>query len=339
MRAVASIEQAVHDLFQDIDEEAFDRLADRLDENVELADEITGEWLRGKQRVAAYLQASKGVVTDIHSRLSSVSARWLTDSVGLATFSAQQHYSLDVLEHDERLTGTALFAIRERRPARLLLLHLGTWSLADHHEPPAPESPRLTGDTAARTILGERLRQARLDADLSLRALADRAGVSASLLSQLERGVTEPNLSSLRRIATALGTSVGRLVDPVETPRTDGVQVIRSDARRRVDIPDSPLRAELLVPDGGRELEAWIGTLPPADGSDARPRRHPRDEFILILEGRMKVTHAGGEMLLETGDAVYIHAEANHRLATTESSGVRFLSVIPLGATKDRPRE
>jgi transcriptional regulator with XRE-family HTH domain len=338
VRAVASIEQALHELFQDIDQEAFDRLAARLDEAVELADEITGEWLRGKRRVAAYLRASKGVVTNIHSRISAVSARWLTESVGLATFSAQQHYSLDVLQHNETLTGSALFALSDDRPARLLLLHLGTSSPAGHDADPE-QAPAASDLPRTPSTLGERLRRERLDARLSLRALAEQAGVSASLLSQLERGIVEPNLSSVRRIASALGTSVGHLADASNEGDAEEIEVTRVGARRLVDLPDSPLRAELLVRDGGRRLEVWIGILPAATDPHLRSRQHPRDEFILVLEGRMQLQQRGRETWLESGDAVYIRAGAEHRLASGGNEPLRFLSVIPLAEPRPHPPE
>ncbi len=61
--------------------------------------------------------------------------------------------------------------------------------------------------------LGGRIRSLRIDKNLSLKQLSERASVSVSMLSELERNSVDPSLKSLRKIAQALGVSVGYLVD------------------------------------------------------------------------------------------------------------------------------
>jgi transcriptional regulator with XRE-family HTH domain len=333
MKAVASIEQALMELFTNLDREDFDGVASRLDDDVELADEITGEWLRGKERVAAYLRASKGVVTDVQSRISSLSTRWLTGTVGLATFTARQHYSLDIVPRDEMLTGTALFGFPDGGPVTLLLLHLGTPAPArESLEVAGPHWPEKTVSAAARTTttLGERLRSERKQANLSLRALADRAGVSASLLSQVERGKVDPNLASLRRIADGLSVSIVRLIDDNGGAEQPESRIVRASHRRRIELPDSLLVCEFLVPDVDRTMEVWIGTLQPSASASLPPRSHDQDEFLLVLEGLMRLEYGGADLLLESGDSAYVRHGEPHRFTSGSDEPLRFLSALAL---------
>src|ERR671916_176805 len=79
-------------------------------------------------------------------------------------------------------------------------------------------------------LFGTRVRQLRDAMDLSLRDLAERTGVSAPMLSQVERGETSPTLAVAERIATGLELSLSQLL---RLDETDGVSVVRAAERRR----------------------------------------------------------------------------------------------------------
>src|SRR4051795_9476163 len=84
--------------------------------------------------------------------------------------------------------------------------------------------------SAGNRSFGLRLRTLREGMDLSLRDLADRSGVSAPMLSQVERGETRPTLAVAERIAFGLELSLSQLL---RLDETDGVAVVRTDERRR----------------------------------------------------------------------------------------------------------
>ena len=67
--------------------------------------------------------------------------------------------------------------------------------------------------TADDILIGRSLRETRRRQGMTLRAVADRAGVTESFLSQVERDIASPSIATLRRIATALGTTIGTLLD------------------------------------------------------------------------------------------------------------------------------
>ena len=194
---IAMAETALARLLQLMDKEDWEQLVGMLADEVELADELTATWLRGRDRVAAYLRAQTGVVTDIHSNASDTAARRLGGDDVLVTFNLRQRYRLDGAERVEHTTGCAIFRNEGDQPV-LTLLHLGETAHADDADgdfvQTTPDEPEA---------VGERIRALREATGLSLRALATASKLSASFLSQVERSQVDPSVSSLRRVAAA----------------------------------------------------------------------------------------------------------------------------------------
>jgi transcriptional regulator with XRE-family HTH domain len=106
---------------------------------------------------------------------------------------------------------------------------------------------------------GTRIRHLREAMDLSLRDLAERSGVSAPMLSQVERGETSPTLSVAERIAGGLELNLSQLV---RLDEGDGVSVVRADERRRGGGPRH--RYEVLTPPlPGLRAEVSLHSLAP----------------------------------------------------------------------------
>lgn len=329
MKTIETIENAVVEFFADLDAERFERVAERLDPNVELADELTGEWLRGAERVGAYLRAQTDIVTDVTSRLSSLSSRWLGDDLGLVTFIARQRYRLDSVPREETLTGAAIFSFTSSEP-RLLLFHLGEPATAREPDANAPGEALRAQEPRTRALgtVGGALRQLRGERGLSLRALGARSGLSPSFLSQIERGVADPSITSLRRLAEALNISILALLGE---PRGDAAMVdriVRRHFRRRVVLPDSGLAHELLTSDARRRLEVRIETLEPGVASSGTPRAHTGEEFLLVLEGALKLAYGEEEAQLHPGDSVTIDARMPHRLEAVGGTPLRVLMAV-----------
>lgn len=325
MRSTETIDAALRDLFAKLDAEQFDAVAERLDASVELADEITGEWLRGVDRVGGYLRVQRDIVTDVTSKIDSIQSSLVTDRLGLVTFMAHQRYRLGGDPKTETLTGSALFAMEDEGDWLLRLLHLG--------EPSATtEETRNSGEPGGETkekpktpeeSLGALMRGARSARGLSLRALGERTDLSPSLLSQIERGLSEPSLASLRRIADALGMSVGDLLG--EAPAAPPGALVRRTTRRRALSPDIGALHELLSPEGDR-LDARIVTLDAGVVSTSHAPHEGR-EFVFVVEGPLQLVINGEEMIAFTGDAATVDASRHHKIAATEQAPARFLWV------------
>ena len=319
MRATESIDAAVRTLFEHLDAEAWDTLAEGLHPDAELADELTGEWLRGRERVAAYLRAQRGIVAGIESRMRSLETRWIVPDVGLATFVLEQGYRFDGAARHEHLTGSVIFTFEDGRE-ELLLFHLGAQAV-----------PRES-DTAAATplapeSLGEALRRHRTAARLSLRALGERTGLSASFLSQVERGAAEPSVASLVRLAEALALPLAEMLGTAPGRGRIADRVVRADDRRRVAVPASGLDLELLTDPGAHALEVTVFEL--AGDAAAQPARAERGErFLYVLEGRMRVTCQGEQVVLDRGDALTVAAGVGYAIEPESGAGLRCLSAL-----------
>jgi transcriptional regulator with XRE-family HTH domain len=192
------------------------------------------------------------------------------------------------------------------------------------------------GRTVARTIaangaVGARIRALREGLDLSLRDLADRSGVSAPMLSQVERGETSPTLAVAERIAGGLDLSLSQLL---RLDEGDGVDVVRKAERRKGGARGH--RYEVLTPPRpGQRAEVSFHELRPGAataGPDDPPRHEPgARETTVVLEGRLRLHCGGVEHELAEGDAVTFDADLPHHFENPGPEPARFYAVVAAG--------
>jgi transcriptional regulator with XRE-family HTH domain len=154
------------------------------------------------------------------------------------------------------------------------------------------------------TDFGGRVRALRKERQLTTEKLAELAGVSAGLISQVERGHGNPSFATLVQLAHGLQLPVGQLLQPHEAERV----VVRKEERRRLDshglAPGDGGVYELLTPDLNGALEAnWVVT-PPGYDTSATPYRHNGEEFGIVLSGTKDVYLDGVQHRLRAGDSI-----------------------------------
>ena len=193
--------------------------------------------------------------------------------------------------------------------------------------------------------IGSRIRQRRNELDLSVRELARRSGLSASFISQLERGKTKVSLDSLRNIAEQLDVSIQYFFtqpEPVisflqddipcdddEDRRDEYSPVVRAGCRPRMFFPDSGVSYEMLMTDLNREMEAIYGKLSPGTGNVARRLRKPTEELIFVLSGALRIGLNDKEYVLRPGDSIYFEGDDLQLLAcASETDDAIWISVI-----------
>jgi transcriptional regulator with XRE-family HTH domain len=168
------------------------------------------------------------------------------------------------------------------------------------------------------TDLGARVRALRRERGLTLKGLGRLAGLSHPFLSQVERGLARPSVSSVERIAAALDVSVARLWSP---PRQgEAVQLVRSDEGVR----DEDGLRELPVAAGGTTLQEW-----------SSPHRRWPDELevqdgevvIYVARGIVEVDLDGSIQVLTEGDTLRYDGSIPHRLRRTGGTQTRALIV------------
>ncbi len=173
--------------------------------------------------------------------------------------------------------------------------------------------------------LGARIRSLREARNLPLRHLAEEAGVSESFLSQVERGVANPSVASLRRVAEALGESVGALF---EGPMLAG-QVVRGMDRRRLVHPQRQWEDVLLTPANARRLQVILSVIEAGGGSGDEPYTHESDEeCVIVLKGRLEFWVDEERFELSEGDSLLFESRRPHRNRNPGPSKAEVLWVL-----------
>ncbi|WP_157250920.1 helix-turn-helix domain-containing protein [Nonomuraea typhae] len=172
--------------------------------------------------------------------------------------------------------------------------------------------------------IANNVRAQRAHRGLTLDALAARSGVSRGMLVQVEQGRTNPSVSTLTRIASALGVTVARLVEVADVPV---VRVIDRADVVSFDMGDS--RARLLVgADEPMILELWDWHLAPGEHHDGDAHPPGTREMITVLRGELTLTVYGKPHRVGVDDAALFAADRPHRYANEGTEDVRMIMVV-----------
>src|SRR3954469_815680 len=173
--------------------------------------------------------------------------------------------------------------------------------------------------------LGPRIRSLRQARNVTLRQLAERAGVTESFLSQVEREVTSPSIASVQRIARALDLGIAELfVDEVPLGR-----VVRASERRRIAYPGLGAVDEFLTVGRAGRLQVIVSTIEPGGGTGDEPYTHESDEeVVVVLEGVLDLWVGDEHYRLEAGDAVTHSSRVPHRNTNPGPGTARVLFCI-----------
>jgi transcriptional regulator with XRE-family HTH domain len=168
---------------------------------------------------------------------------------------------------------------------------------------------------------------------LSLRDLGERAGVSAPMLSQVERGETSPTLAVAGRIASGLELSLSQLL---RLDEGDGVSVVRAAHRRPGPTGADGHAYEVLTPPiPGQRAEVSLHRLGPAaatGGAGDPPIHEPGSrETAVVTIGRLTLLCDGAAHDLAEGDAVTFDADLPHHFENPGPGEARFFAVVSAG--------
>lgn len=187
----------------------------------------------------------------------------------------------------------------------------------------APASPQV----------GPRVRALREGMDLSLRELSERSGVSAQMLSQVERGETSPTLAVAALIAGGLELTLSQLL---RLDEGGAVSVVRAAERLGGGATARGHRYEVLTPPlPGQRAEVSLHRLAPgaATGGPGDPPMHEPGsrETAVVTDGSVTLVCDGAAHELRHGDAVTFDADLPHHFENAGRSEAQFMSVIAAG--------
>lgn len=184
--------------------------------------------------------------------------------------------------------------------------------------------------------IGRKMRLLRDERDMKGKELATAAGVSPSLISQIEHGTTTPSIDVLRRIASALQVPVGEFFGEqndtlFKTTRPSQVgrsSVVRANARKKLMLPKSNLVYELLTPDLQGTLELlWI-EIGPGLPFPREPSVHQGEEADVVIKGRIHIWVDDEEYVLEEGDSITFDSSRPHRTANLDGEPAIVICAI-----------
>jgi transcriptional regulator with XRE-family HTH domain len=184
--------------------------------------------------------------------------------------------------------------------------------------------------------VGGRLKELRTERGMSMRSLAKASGLSTNALSMIERGRTSPSVSTLYKLAEALGVPITAFFR-LEPPKQE--IVFRQAARRkRVAFPKGVwegLGGEAFV----GHIEPFMLTLEPGGGSGPFGMLHSGSEFVLCLKGEIEYTIEDEKFTLQPGDSLIFAANLRHtwrNLVDCPSTAIIVLADFEQG---ERPSE
>jgi transcriptional regulator with XRE-family HTH domain len=181
--------------------------------------------------------------------------------------------------------------------------------------------------------VGYRIRALRDAMGLSLRDLAERTGVSAPMLSQVERGETSPTIAVATRIASGLELTLSQLL---RLDEADGVTVVRRSERRGGGAERAGHTYEIVTPPlpGQRaEVSEHVLAAGASTGGPGDPPMHEAGsrETAVVMHGSVRLVAGEADYDLAEGDSITFDADLPHHFKNPATEEARFLSVVSAG--------
>ncbi|MDD4294424.1 MAG: XRE family transcriptional regulator [Candidatus Omnitrophica bacterium] len=155
------------------------------------------------------------------------------------------------------------------------------------------------------------IKQLREEKGITLRTMAKQLGVSASFLSQVERGKSSPSLSTLKNIANALSTTISNLIG--ENQMIENNPVVRENERKELTEVSQGVSMFLLTSkDANKQMEPLLFKLDEHASSGNMGYKHFGQEFVLVLKGSIEITLNDTRYVLKKGDSIYFNSNIAH---------------------------
>jgi len=170
-----------------------------------------------------------------------------------------------------------------------------------------------------------RVRELRELSGIEAEAMAAELGLDPAAYRALESGLEDISVGNLMRVAQRCKVELATLITG-EEPRLRTYCLTRRgqgpSVERKVEYQYASLAANFIH----KKAEPFLVTVAP--GGPLHPNSHPGQEFTYVLEGRLMVSVAGHELVLEAGDSLYFDSNSPHAMAALDGQTARFLAVI-----------
>lgn len=174
-------------------------------------------------------------------------------------------------------------------------------------------------------LVGQKLRELRLNQGLSLRALAELSGLNVNTLSLVENAKSSPSVSTLQQMAQALKVPIAAFFE--SEPQEQ--KVVFTPANLRPQTNFGSTRLENLGKDlAGSRVQPFIVVLQPGMGSGDKEIVHTGHEFVYCLDGCIRYQVQDEEFYLNPGDSLLFEAHLPHTWENCEDIATRILLVM-----------
>jgi len=177
--------------------------------------------------------------------------------------------------------------------------------------------------------LGERLASFRKLNALTLEQVAERAALTKSYLSKLERGLSSPTIGTLLRLAKALDVSVDQLIGT--SAQSSEILLVRaadrvpfSPSRERLGYTYEAIASERL----DKAMTPFMMTPPFSVDAEQELVSHAGEELIYVVNGNMEVIFADHTVAMTAGDSLYFNASLPHRSRSLGNTPAQALVVV-----------
>ena len=181
--------------------------------------------------------------------------------------------------------------------------------------------------------IGSRLRELRKEHGLSIRSMAKKSRLSVNTLSLIENGRSSPSVSTLQHIAGALNIPISSFFE-TKLPNPP-IVFQKADQRLQANFTHGTL-ADLGAGLFATNIEPFLVTLEPEEGSGEASMVHGGVEFVFCLEGRLLYTIESQTFLLEPGDSLLFEARLPHCWKNADTTPTRSLLILsPIAQVED----
>lgn len=178
-----------------------------------------------------------------------------------------------------------------------------------------------------KNLIGKKLKATRLNSGLTIQELTNLSGVSANMISRLERGLTVPSVKILMKLAAAFGKSIGYFVEDAEKCST--VVLTRKGQGEPIFFYKDKQQITSLT-QGLRDPSFTVlhDTLEINCNSGGREMVHAGEEFVMVLNGRLEFTIQNARYILDPGDSISFKASLPHMWRNVDNGPTEVLWVV-----------
>jgi transcriptional regulator with XRE-family HTH domain len=166
--------------------------------------------------------------------------------------------------------------------------------------------------------LGALIRRHRKERKLTLKAVAERAGISEGFLSQVENAVSSPSVDTLISICNAIGVQAGDLLNQIH--EAENTVLVRRAEWDEVDVPRSGFATRRFFPPENRAIiDSAILILKPEKSIPARQGVKNSQELLCVLRGSLELAYGEQVFSLAEGDVIHFWSRPEHQQITNRN--------------------